>query len=74
MTDGIDAHFQPFLDQSLKGGSCDLGCDETIHHSSQKRKIDDAINSIANQGVTLLHLLSESVEDRKAIVKANEAI
>jgi hypothetical protein len=53
-TDGIDAHFQPFLDQSLKGRSYDLGFNESIQHSSpQKRKIEDANASIANQGVTL---------------------
>jgi hypothetical protein len=53
-TDGVDAHFQPFLDQSLKGRSYDLGFNESIQHSSpQKRKIEDANASIANQGVTL---------------------
>lgn len=73
-TDGVDAHFQPFLDQSLKGGSCDLGDIESIQHSTKKRKIEDALTLIANQGATLVHFLSESVEDRNAIVKANEAI
>jgi hypothetical protein len=36
--------------------------------------MEDAISSIANQGMTLIHLLSESAEDRKAIIKGNEAI
>jgi hypothetical protein len=70
---GIDSAFQPFLDESMRGDSA-LGWVEDVEdHSALKKKRDrepdPMLESLLEQGKTLLQHLSEAAEDRQTTIQ-----
>jgi hypothetical protein len=83
---GIDAHFQPFLDPSLKGSSVDIGDDDedssirsnlsSLRSSASKKATvpDNTLATLAKQSSTMMQFLAEAKDDRKAMLEETKAM
>jgi hypothetical protein len=69
----MDAHFQPFMDASLKGSTEDLGdVDPGPPSSSKKQKTEESLAALVEQSGMIMQHLKDANELRESNNKANQ--
>ena len=71
-TPGIDAHFTPFLDNSLKGSSCSLGYASSIAGETRtpspvakRTKLEDRLSKIADYSKSIMEYIKDMSTTRQ---------